>query len=93
MCIANTECKGRRHTGGERYDLFNGPCTQHIIAKTEDCFEKLHDEQKIGQQFFDVHGFLHQKAATDFFPKAHKNWRSRDGMPGCFVPVAGDSDL
>ena len=38
-----------------------------IIAKTEDCFEKLHDEQKIGQQFFDVHGFLHQKAATDFF--------------------------
>ena len=67
MCIANTECKGRRHTGVERYDLFNGPCTQHIIAKTEDCFEKLHDEQKIGQQFFDVHGFLHQKAATDFF--------------------------
>ena len=38
-----------------------------IIAKTEDCFEKLHDEQKIGQQFFDVHGFLHQKAAKDIF--------------------------
>ena len=51
MCIANTECKGRRHTGVERYDLLNGPYTQHIIAMAEDCFEKLHDEQKIGQFF------------------------------------------